>query len=139
MKYQTRSYTCGPAAVVNALRLFGVEVPEAQVAKAAGTTSEDGTGVRGLKRALKGLGCAAAPVRTWRKLMRLVRSGTPVILHLDDELHWVLVLGCLGDRLIIFDSQRSKSNTAENGVRVLDGSGLKGACYGISLVVPVIA
>jgi ABC-type bacteriocin/lantibiotic exporter with double-glycine peptidase domain len=135
MKYQTRSYTCGPAAAVNALRLYGLQVPEAHVAKLAGTTPE-GTDERQLMRALRKLGCS--PTAVWRTstVRKRVLAGTPVIIHLDEELHWVAIIGCLGDSLIAFDSWKSKSNIEENGVRVITPEELGGNVFGICVKKP---
>ena len=136
MKFQTRSYTCGPAAAVNALRLYGLHVPEAHLAKLAGTTSE-GTDERQLMRALRKLGCS--PTAVWRTstVRKRVQAGTPVIIHLDAELHWVVVIGCLGDNLIAFDSQRTISNQEENGVRVITPEELGGTVFGICVKKPI--
>jgi ABC-type bacteriocin/lantibiotic exporter with double-glycine peptidase domain len=133
MKYQTRSYTCGPAAIVNALRLFGVEVAEAHVSKLANTTV-DGTNVRRMKKALRALGCVnPSTVKTITKMASMVKNGIPVIYHIDEELHWVVVCGCLGESFIAFDSQRSVSNTAENGVRILRPESIGYSCFGIAV------
>lgn len=130
MKYQTRSYTCGPAAAVNALRLYGLQVAEAHVAKLAKTTS-DGTDEKGLMRALRKLGAAPTAVGRTSTVRKRVRAGIPVIIHLDNELHWVVAIGLLGDSLIAFDSQRTISNQEENGVRVITPKELGGKVFGI--------
>lgn len=130
MRYQTRSYTCGPAAVVNALRLYGLHVPELQVARLAGTTSE-GTDDRQLISALRQLGCRPSAVGLTSTVRKKVMSGTAVIIHLDQELHWVVIIGCLGDSLIAFDSWKSKDNLEENGVRVLRPEELGSKVFGI--------
>lgn len=136
MKYQTRSYTCGPAAAVNALRLYGLQVPEAHVAKLAKTTS-DGTDEKGLMRALRKLGAAPTAVWLTSTVRRRVQAGIPVIIHLDEELHWVVVIGCLGDSLIAFDSQRTLSNQEQNGVRVIPPDELGGKVFGICVNRPI--
>ena len=136
MKYQTRSYTCGPAAAVNALRLYGLQVPELQLAKLAGTTSE-GTDEKGLMRALRKLGAAPTAVWLTSTVRRRVQAGIPVIIHLDEELHWVVVIGLLGDSLIAFDSWKSKSNVEENGVRVIPPEELGGKVFGICVNRPI--
>ena len=43
MRYQQRPYSCGAAAVVNALRCYGKRIPEKLVRSRAGTTKKDGT------------------------------------------------------------------------------------------------
>lgn len=136
MKYQTRSYTCGPAAAVNALRLYGLRLPEAQIAKLAGTTNE-GTDERMLMRALRKLGCSPSAVSLTSTVRKRVAAGIPVIIHLDEEAHWVAVIGCLGPNLIAFDSWRSKDNVEENGVRVITPEELGGKVFGICVKKPL--
>jgi ABC-type bacteriocin/lantibiotic exporter with double-glycine peptidase domain len=136
VKYQTRPYTCGPAAVVNALRLFGLHVPEAHVAKLAGTTVT-GTDDRQLMRALRKLGCGPTAVSLTSTVRKRVQAGIPVIIHLDEELHWVVIIGCLGDNLIAFDSYKGKSNIEENGVRVITPEELGGKVFGICVKKPL--
>ena len=130
MKFQTKSFTCGPAAAVNALRLYGIIVPELHVAKLAGTTSE-GTDERGLMRGLRKLGCRPSTTSLTSTVRKRVLAGTPVIIHLDEELHWVVVIGVLGTNLIAFDSDRSKGNQEENGVRVISSEELGSKVFGI--------
>lgn len=119
MKYQTRSYTCGPAAVVNALRLYGVEVAELHVSKLAGTTPEEGTDDRRMMKALRSLGCKPSVVALTSTIRKRLARGVPVIIHIDEEEHWVTLLGTLGESFIAFDSWKSKDNLRENGVRVI--------------------
>ena len=137
MKYQTRSYTCGPAAVVNALRLYGLQVPELRVSTLAHTTS-DGTDERGLMRALRALGCKPRAVKLTAKIRNSILAGIPLILHLDSELHWVVICGCLGQNFVVFDSSRNQQNQEENGVRILTPEQIGGRCFGILVNRPPI-
>jgi ABC-type bacteriocin/lantibiotic exporter with double-glycine peptidase domain len=105
-------------------------VSESEVATLAGTTSE-GTDEYQLMRALRKLRCRTSVVKRISTIRKKVLSGTPVIIHLDEELHWVVVIGCLGTSLIVFDSQKSKGNRAENGVRVLTPLELGAHVFGI--------
>lgn len=64
-------------------------------------------------------------------------SGVPVIIHLDEEEHWVVAMGCLGDSLIAFDSHRNALNQEENGVRVLTPQDLGKKLFGICVKRPL--
>ncbi len=132
MRYQTRSYTCGPASIVNALMLFGRVVPEAVVASLAGTTNA-GTSEHGLIKALRKLEYNPAVIKSVRGVRNRVLDGTPVIVHLDEELHWVVIIGCLGKNFIAFDSDPSIYNKQENGVRVIYPSELGTKVFGVSV------
>jgi ABC-type bacteriocin/lantibiotic exporter with double-glycine peptidase domain len=135
MKFQTKSFTCGPAAVVNALRLFDLYIPEAFVAKLAKTSSY-GTSEMGLLRALKILKCKPFFINKVSTVHAKVNSGIPVVIHLDEEQHWVVVIGILGNNLIVFDSDRSKWNKQENGIRVIPVVDLKLKIFGICVNKP---
>lgn len=135
MRYQTKPFTCGPAAIVNALRVYGKKIPEARVAKFAGTTN-NGTDDRGVVRALRKLGCNPSVVSLTLTVRKRVAAGIPVIIHLDKELHWVVVIGCLGQSLIAFDSDLSKNNKKEHGVRIITPEELGKKVYGVCVRSP---
>lgn len=130
MRYQTRPFTCGPAAIANALRIYGRKVPEAQIAKLAGTTA-NGTDDRGIIKALRQLECKPTVVGLTSTVRKRVLAGLPVIIHLDEELHWVVVIGCLGRNFIAFDSDPSHHNKKEHGVRIISPEELGKKVYGV--------
>lgn len=135
MKYQSRTYTCGPAAVANALRVYGCKFTEAQIAIAAGTT-RDGTDDKGLLRALRLFRCKPKVINRLTSVRKYVRAGTPVIIHLDEELHWVVVIGCIGKNLIAFDSDTARHNKLNNGIRVITPATLGPGVYGVTVNPP---
>lgn len=129
MKYQSTPYSCGAAAVVNALRCLGKKVSERVVQKVAFTTP-DGTDEHGIIAALRSLGFDGTAFSgnfddAFSELESELSEGYPVILCTWDMQHWVTAMGKLGrdpgngTRIVIFDPSRSKTNKAENGVKVL--------------------
>jgi ABC-type bacteriocin/lantibiotic exporter with double-glycine peptidase domain len=147
MKYQKDSFSCGAAAVVNALRCFGVRVPEKRVRAHSATTEKDGTNEHGIRNALERLGFAGDELRmgkegaAWTGLTESVEGGSPVILLFDRWQHWTVAAGILGkDRIVVVDSTRTKKNKEENGVHVYTRKQLfrrwhryQGEHYGISV------
>lgn len=125
MRYQRNPYSCGAAAVVNALRCHGRRVSEIRVQALAGTTAADGTGEQGIVAALRELGCGAASFETqsvteamtW--LEGSMEEGVPVIVCTQQLQHWVTVIGMVGTRFVVVDPSNSKRNRAENGVHVV--------------------
>jgi ABC-type bacteriocin/lantibiotic exporter with double-glycine peptidase domain len=124
MRYQKDSYSCGAAAVVNALRCFGKKVPERNVRAFSSTTQEKGTDEHGIIAALRGLGFDGQSFETEKSdeavagLATNMRKGHPVIICTQNLQHWVTVVGMAGDRFVVFDPARTKGNKSENGVHV---------------------
>lgn len=123
MRFQSGPGYCGPAAVVNALRCFGIRAKEAPVATHAGCTAKDGSTEHGLRQALERYGCAHGTIDEKRYaaaedlLVAHLKTG-PAILLVEGGEHWVCAIGTLGPRVICFDAQNYKWNKAENGVHV---------------------
>jgi ABC-type bacteriocin/lantibiotic exporter with double-glycine peptidase domain len=143
MRIQELEYSCGAAAIRNALCCFGKLFTEEQIRQAAGT-HENGTDEDGVVSALKFLGFSSEQFETKkneiarRKLLENLDDGSPVMLAVDRDTHWLSVVGRIGDRFLIFDSQQEPRNLRENGVQVLTFRGLlrrwkkkNGAMYGI--------
>jgi len=127
MKYQKDSYSCGAAAVVNALRCFGVKTSERNVRVYSSTTAEKGTDHHGIVAALRGLGFDGEEFETENKADALafvknyLKKG-PVILCTMNFQHWVTLIGMVGDwedAYIIVDPTRTVENKKENGVQIL--------------------
>jgi ABC-type bacteriocin/lantibiotic exporter with double-glycine peptidase domain len=126
MKYQKDSYSCGAAAVVNALRCFGRKVSEMKV-RGFSDTSSEGTSEAGIVQALKGLGFDGTPFDTpdADKAIKILhdcsKRGEPVIICVQNLQHWVTVIGVLDQsrRYIISDPAKTVRNMAENGVHVV--------------------
>jgi ABC-type bacteriocin/lantibiotic exporter with double-glycine peptidase domain len=124
MRIQEHKYSCGAAAVANALRCLGKKVSEGKVRRLA-RTDKDGTTEFGVLRALDELGYVGEVHYSWdaKKLIgvldQCMEAGEPVIIAADDDTHWSLVAGKLGDRYVYIDSDTVKRNVKENGVYVL--------------------
>ena len=125
MKFQQSTYTCGPASIRNALRALGKKVSELKVRQYSSTTKEDGTNPECMCNAIAGLGYVARDFSTYNSaeainwLTGALANSQPIILSVDDEEHWIVSIGRIGDRFILIDSTRTKANKAENGVHVV--------------------
>ncbi len=109
MKFQEKTYSCGPASLRAALYVLKHIVKEATIRKAAGTTPE-GTSELGLFKALKHYGYDwvehndTDAKRNWRRIVRSLKKGMPALLCIGEkEDHWVSAVGLNGDGIIIFD------------------------------------
>lgn len=128
MNFQLPGGVCGPAAIVNTLRCFGVRVSQRKVKKLAGTDA-NGTDEFGMITALSELGFygteylskVKTEALTW--LTHALGSG-PVIICVDGWGHWVTVIGKSADRFIVVDSSNTIYNKRENGVHVYTGRDL---------------
>ncbi len=113
--------------------------------KLADTTPE-GTGEQGVKQALRHYGLSVSEAGFdkaslgWEWLHGSLMHGRCVILCLDNWGHWSVALATLGDRVVVIDPIRTKSNLSENGVHVLSHQrlmrrwrGPNKSLYGISV------
>lgn len=140
MRYQTKAYSCGAAAVVNALRLFGKKVSEKRVLAHSFTTRENGTDEHGIVSALRNLGFNGDPFEeeTEIEAKAVFRSSNPVIICTQALQHWVTVISLEDGYYMIIDPARTKKNKKENGIHVVNWKELKrtwqtrdGSFYGI--------
>lgn len=129
-RFQASNFTCGPAAVVNALQALGIRLTEAEVVELAGTT-KNGTDERGIMRALRHLGYDVEELDTydsdeaWEWLRAQLGGVRPVILCVENFEHWTSVVSMFGERVVYVDSQSGlRGNREENGVRFLTRRGL---------------
>lgn len=120
-----RTWSCGPAAVVNAVQALGKRVTEGRVRSLAGTTEETGTDEDGLIVAVRGLGLTATAHHSshsadaWSFIRANAMDGRPCLICVDSWGHWVTVIGTVGDRIVVFDPANTKKNAKENGISVL--------------------
>lgn len=124
MRFQADRYSCGVFAIMNALRAAGVKVSEKRVRAHSGTTEEHGTSEHGIRNALERIGwvgedlVADTKAKTFQALLSALDGGSPVILCVDDDQHWVAAVGRCGKNVIVHDSGRTKKNKAEHGSQV---------------------
>lgn len=109
MRYQSLPARCGPASLREALRVYGITRTEDELAVLAKTTN-DGTGARGLMRALRSVKPDWEPVAKHERpdiavlrVFAALREGVPVILCVDAMDHWVAAVGLSGYRAIVAD------------------------------------
>ena len=125
MKAQGKAWTCGIAAVSNALECLGIRRTQGQVAALCHTSPDAGTDEEELKRALLACGCGVdewefaleALSKDWLR-QHLYRRG-PVVLCMDNFEHWVTCIGVCGDSYTVFDPALGM------GLRVYSWAGLK--------------
>lgn len=131
MKIQTDSYSCGACAVLNALEAVGVELSLEQIERLAGTTRQ-GTDENGIKAALDAVGLESSVIEwgsattpgargDWffAMLLRAANIGSPSVVYSRPRQHWFAVVGAIGHRLVVFDSDNTKENIAASGVHVI--------------------
>ncbi len=121
MRYQTKEWYCGPAAVQSCLAILGERISQDTLAAAGGTTEEHGTDEDGVKRMVLSLGrgCdqfesdTAAAAYGW--LWLNCSLGRPAVLCVDQWSHWVAAIGLIGSRIVLFDPARYRQNTDRLG------------------------
>lgn len=129
MKLQRDSYSCGVYSVMNAAKCFGINLKRRDITKYSNTNREKGTNEDGILNALDGNGLHGECF-IFRKdehieayeLIDEVLAGpgvNPIILAVDDDNHWVTLIGKLGSKYILYDSDNGKNNRDENGVQLL--------------------
>ena len=130
MKYQRDEYSCGVAAIMNALRCHGKKISE-KIIRAHSSTSKDyGTSEHGIKNALERIGFTGIDLAketgddAYLCLTEQIESGFPVILVCQRNQHWIVAIGKLGGKVLIFNSSKDKSNKEEQGIHVLDKKSL---------------
>lgn len=113
MKRQGKSYWCGVASIANALEVLGIRRSQREVARLCHVSPAAGTNETEMKRALLANGAQVdehtttdnAAALSWAS-NHLVDNG-PVILCVDDDEHWVTLIGTCGSRFIMFDPSRN--------------------------------
>lgn len=143
MKYQKTNYTCGPAALSNALRYFGIAIEEEEI-KPKTKTDKEGTDDYDLMAGIKKLGFIPKEISTKKPgeayaLLTTILKTNPVILAVDEDEHYVAAIGLAGGRPICFDSDgEDKEVRKEMGVLVYSEEDLlerwknkEGEFYGI--------
>jgi len=131
MRYQQIPYSCGAAATVNALRCFGMRIPE-RVIRSRANTTQQGTSELGIVAALESFGLTGISfnvkkekqypnlrLRAMNQLSTNVSAGHPVIICTQNFQHWVTIIGKIGDRFVLIDPANTNENKKENSVHVL--------------------
>lgn len=117
MKAPKKSYTCGPMAIVNGACALGIDLTEDVVAAACNCNKTVGTSDLGVIRGLKQLNFKSYVMETpgfseahaW--LLGQLTFERPTILSFEEWDHYVVAIGRLGSRVIIYDSGLRKGST----------------------------
>lgn len=126
MRYQHAPGMCGPAAIFNCLSAMTTEdVPSPRtIAKHAGTTVEEGTTEHGIRQGIERCGWGHQVLQAgfedaFRGLHAHVLGGGTAVVLTEAGDHWEAVVGVLGSRVVILNSDRTDANKAVNGVYIL--------------------
>ena len=118
---QTRSYTCGPAAVATALRYLGLEANELQCAQAMKTNRAIGTTPENIiiYCRTRGLKCTASTDTPLDVVLNRARQGQVTLVDWNDYGgHWVILAGYeprMG-ALVLADPARPRSCFAAHSI-----------------------
>lgn len=140
MRAQRKGYWCGIASIANALEVLGIRRTQREIAKLCDVNEAAGTDETEMKRALLANGVGVDEVHTdsnasainW--LYQHLYGTGPLILCVDNDEHWVTVVGVCVNRFVVFDPARN------TGVEVHDRESLSarwvnsdGIYYGIGV------
>lgn len=106
MRYQSRAFSCGPAAVCNAFSTYGTYLREDEACEVDVSGTSERALVAGIEKNGRTAECFKArdSVIAINWMNTSIRLGAPVILCVDDWTHWVAVVGIIGDRYLVADS-----------------------------------
>jgi ABC-type bacteriocin/lantibiotic exporter with double-glycine peptidase domain len=125
MKYQSRKSSCGPASLANALEAIGIERTEDELGTLA---KQDATGTSSinLRKAAEAVGVDTRVVaeQRWESaywaLNSFIGNGNPGLLIVDNDEHWVSVVGKLGDTFIVTDPADNDLLLFYSGTKLLE-------------------
>lgn len=100
---------CGPKAVAYLLKLMAKPVPDLQSLRKACGTTEKGTTMAGVRKALQGYGLSSVGLELTRKDLSKVKLPA---LWLREE-HYVVLLKIAGNRAVAFDPLTGQTETFE--------------------------
>jgi ABC-type bacteriocin/lantibiotic exporter with double-glycine peptidase domain len=130
MKLQNDSFSCGIYAIINAAKCFDIHLTKKDVVKYSNTTRKNGTSEKGIIRALKNNNFNADDFKFFYKTCALkkineeLENSNPVIISVDNDNHWCVLVGTLGKKYIVFDSDGAKYNKLESGIQLVTVSDL---------------
>lgn len=143
MRSQRKGHWCGIASIANALEVLGIRRTQREIAKLCDVNEAAGTNETEMYRALLANGIAVDPWQSseWYPatawLHDHVIARGPAILCVDDDEHWVTVIGWCAGRWVVFDPSRN------TGVETHDDASLcarwvnsDGIYYGIGVSKP---
>lgn len=122
---QTTNYTCGPASLQAILSYYGIHIGEMDVAREAGTSSQEGTPPMGLVRAARKYGLKAEVLTgmTINQLKQFLDRRIPVIVDIQayaknpagyavgwEDGHYVVATGYDAKQIYFMDPSLDKAN-----------------------------
>lgn len=126
MRFQSTLANCGPAALRTALAIRGILRTQEELEALSGCTTE-GTSPRGMLAALRAISSESEEVRpgvisesrpdiALLRLLEAHRSGCSVILCVDQDEHWVVSFGLLGEgaRMVVHVSDAGDSELVKH-------------------------
>ena len=137
MRHQT-SNACGPNALHNALQCLGRDISQEKLEKLAKTTTE-GSDENDVLRAARKYAMpltftATDPVSAMAELRGHLVVGSPVVLAVDQDAHWVAAIGLCGSRIVLADgADNSLVIVGQPGELVGRWRSGAGMYYGIAL------
>lgn len=131
IRLQSQQNGCGPSTVANILRSLGLDTTEDQVskrAKLAGSVNDPhpglGTVEAQIMRCLEAMKVshfqmmAHTPELAVAALRGQLVLGRPAMLAVDNDDHWIGVIGVQGDRFVTVDSADSELVVCPSGVEI---------------------
>lgn len=109
MRYQSRKSSCGPASLANALEALQITRTEDELGTLA-KQDANGTSSINLRKAAEAIGVEVINVAEQRRevagwcLEYHLHNGHPGLLVVDNDEHWVAVIGHLNGTYIVADS-----------------------------------
>jgi hypothetical protein len=125
VRHQRKGYWCGIASIANALEVLGIRRTQREIAKLCHVTPAAGTNETEMMRALLANGLdvdewsstEARPSVEW--LYHHVSCYGPAVLCVDNDDHWVTVIGHAAVnfdvRFLVFDPSRNTGNEVHTG------------------------
>jgi ABC-type bacteriocin/lantibiotic exporter with double-glycine peptidase domain len=121
LKRQSKSYWCGLASIANALEVLGIRRSQKELDRLCHVSAAAGTDEVEMKRAL--LAQRDVAIDEWNSNMvnqamtwleeHLMNRG-PAILCVDDDDHWITVIGMCDESFIVFDPSRNQGVEVHN-------------------------
>lgn len=123
MRFQKDRCPCGPTAALNALECHGVtKISGRTMVCRCGTDDHGNTDGNDIINGIQKSGfktrilAHADKGKAFAALHAALNRGCPVILNVDHWKHWVVAVGKLKERIVVFDSTRTKANFKKNGI-----------------------
>jgi ABC-type bacteriocin/lantibiotic exporter with double-glycine peptidase domain len=140
MKHQRKSFWCGIASIANALECLGIKKTQREIARLCDVNPAAGTDETEMKRALLACGITEIDEACWTALgpalagLHVWAAAGPVILCVDNDEHWVTVIGKCSASFVVFDPSRNHGVEVYKPLELAARWGnIDGQYYGLAL------